>query len=209
MNSRVHLARLLDRILAAPERRAAIEGEIADAFEQEKAVMVLDMSGFSATTLRHGIVSFLLMIHQMQQLARPCLQQFGGQFIKGEADDLFCLFDSVDAAVHASLAILRALDAANLQLPPERHLYVSIGIGYGRILNIANEDLFGSEVNLASKLGEDLGRLRDILLTPAARARLTDPQVTCREEHVSLSGLDLTYYAVSERPAAGDGERWS
>ncbi len=195
-NSRANLERLLGEIIAAPGRRDEIAREVEFVFGQEKAVLVLDMSGFSRTTRRHGIVSFLLMIHQMKLIALPAIDEHGGLLVKAEADNLFCLFDTAADAVSAAGEIVRRLDTVNLLLPEERRLYASVGIGYGRILNVCDEDLFGDEVNLASKLGEDVAERGAVLLTPAARSELRDGSVASREETLSISGLSLTYHVV-------------
>jgi adenylate cyclase len=195
-NSRANLHRLLDEMIEAPERRTEITAGIDAIFGQDKAVMVLDMSGFSRTTQRHGIVSFLLMIHQMKRLALPCIDTHRGLLLKDEADNLFCLFDAVAHAVDASRDIGSRLSAANLMLPEDRRLYASIGIGFGRILNIADEDLFGDEVNLASKLGEDIAAGGEVLLTPAAYAQVEDGAARFQEDAVSISGLSLPYYRL-------------
>ena len=71
-----------------------------------------------------------------------------------------------------------------------------MGIGYGRILNIADHDLFGDEVNLASKLGEDIAGMGEILLTSAARAEIDDEAIQTPERTISVSGISLTYYSV-------------
>jgi adenylate cyclase len=198
-NTRANLDRLLSQMIEQPERRAEITREIDEIFGQEKAVMILDMSGFSRTTYQHGIVHFLLMIHEMQLVACPCVQDEGGLLLKAEADNLYCLFDTVADAVRASQKITRHLQTANRLLPEENRLYVSIGIGYGRILNIEDHDLFGSEVNLACKLGEDVGQMGDILLTAAARAQLSDPGINTREEVIGISGLELSYFSVQQK----------
>ncbi len=198
-NTRANLERLLNEMIERPESRAEITRELEELYGQDKAVMVLDMTGFSRTTHQHGIVPFLLMIHQMRLVACPCVQEEGGQLLKAEADNLFCLFDSVADAVRASQKITRHLRTANRLLPEEHRLYVSIGIGYGRILNIENHDLFGNEVNLSSKLGEDVAQMGDILLTAAARAQLQDPGIECREETISISGLELAYFSVQPK----------
>jgi class 3 adenylate cyclase len=195
-NSRANLERLLGEINAEPERRDEIAREIESVFGQDKAVFVLDMSGFSRTTRQHGIISFLLMIHQMKLVAVPSIEKHSGLLVKAEADNLFCLFDTAEDAVRAAADIIQRLDAVNTLLPDERCLYASIGIGYGRILNVGDEDLFGDEVNLASKLGEDVAERRAVLLTPAARARLQDASVVTREETLSISGLSLSYHVV-------------
>jgi adenylate cyclase len=196
--TREQLHDLLDELLERPYDRAEIERRIEDTFVEQRAVMVLDMSGFSRTTQAHGIVSCLLMIHQMRLLAQGPVEQQGGTLVKAEADNLFALFPTVDAAVAASRRITSSLAAANLVLPKELELYVAIGIGFGGILNVGDEDLWGTEVNVASRLGEDVAQLGDILLTQAARAQLTDDTVHVAECAVQISGLPLTYFAVRD-----------
>lgn len=195
-NSHATLERLLDDLIEHPERRAEIEREVESIFGEEKAILVLDMSGFSRTTQRLGITQFLLMIHQMRLIAQPCVIAHGGLVVKAEADNLFCLFDSVPDAVGASQDITERLAAANLLLPEDKDLYVSIGIGYGRLLNIADNELYGNEVNLASKLGEDVAERGQILLTATARAQLGETSLPLREEWISISGLTLPYYSL-------------
>ena len=117
--------------------------------------------------------------------------------LKADADNLFCLFDTVRDAVRASREIIDHLNTANLLLPAQQHLYAAIGIGYGRVLNIAGQDMFGDEVNLASKLGEDIAGMGEVLLTSAARAELGDPGIPIPERTISVSGISLTYYTVA------------
>jgi len=153
------------------------------------------MSGFSRTTQAHGVVSFLLMIHQMRLLALPVVDKHGGKLIKAEADNLYCLFDDVAPAVAAARDITARLETVNVLLPAGRRLYASVGIGYGAILATGDEDLFGDEVNLASKLGEDVADGGTVLLTDAARGRLPS-DAPAREERVSISGLTLVYHTL-------------
>ena len=194
--SREELQALLDEMLERPYDRAEIERRIEERFVEERAVMALDMSGFSRTTQAHGIVSVLLMIHQMQRLAEGPVEDNGGRIVKAEADNLFAIFPEVDGAIEASREITRSLRAANLVLPRELQLYVAIGIGHGAILNVGDEDIWGAEVNLASKLGEDVAQLGDILLTPAAREQLSVDGVEVHERTVDVSGLALTYFEL-------------
>lgn len=196
LNTHARLDALLSRIIEEPERRQEISKEIEREFTQRRAVLVLDMSGFSRTTQLHGVVTFLMMIHQMRLLAVPTIQACGGKLVKAEADNLYCLFESVDAAVKASREIITRLNTVNVLLPGDRRLYASIGIGWGDILVLEDDDLFGDEVNLASKLGEDVAQGGQILLTEAARAEL-DASVTTTPERVSISGLVLNYHLIA------------
>ena len=199
VNSRQALSQLLNDMIGFPERRGEIAETIENTFGQCRAVLVLDMSGFSRTTQQYGIISFLLMIHQMQLICRPCVEQHGGVVVKTDADNLFCLFDTVPNAVKASQEIITRLNAVNVVLPADRQLYVAFGIGYGKILNIGDEDIFGDEVNLACKLGEDIAEKGEVLLTPAAKAemaKIDGSGISMRESAVSISGIHLSYYYV-------------
>ncbi len=195
-NSRAHLDRLLQQMLDAPEREDELTREIEDAFGETRAVLVLDMSGFSRTTQLRGIVAFLLMIQRMRRIVTPVIEAHRGLVIKAEADNLYCLHESVDGAIAAARELIARLDADNLGCGDGRHIYVSIGIGWGRVLNIDEDDLFGDEVNLASKLGEDLAGRSEVLLTPAAQAEATRAGIETREMTASISGLPLTYHQL-------------
>ena len=195
-NTQANLGRLLSDIIEQPERREEIARQIESIFAQDKAVLVLDMSGFSSTTRHHGIVSFLLMIHQMKLLACPAIKAHRGLLVKAEADNLFCLFDTAADAIGAAREIVERLNTVNVLLPEDRRLYASVGIGYGRILNVGDRDLFGDEVNLASKLGEDVAARGVVLLTANARAQLQGDDIPTREEVISISGISLAYYVV-------------
>lgn len=194
-NSRQTLDDLLDVMIQHPERRGECMARIERDFEQELAPLILDMSGFTRTTHQHGIVAFLLMIRQMHQVCCPAVAENGGKVVKTEADNLFCVFPDVAGAVAAARDINQRLDAANLQLPAERQLYASIGIGWGRILNIDEHDLFGDEVNLACKLGEDIAERRQVLLTERARECLPHSEAV-HEQELSISGLSLRYFEL-------------
>jgi class 3 adenylate cyclase len=206
-NSRKELERLLGTIIDHPERRAEITEIIERTFSEQKAILILDMSGFCRTTHLYGIVSFLLMIHQMQLICRPCVEQNNGVVVKADADNLFCIFDTVTGAIGAGQEIIEHLNTANKVLPVERHLYAAMGIGYGKILNIADQDVFGDEVNLASKLGEDIAKMGEILLTSAARAEIAGADIQTPEITISVSGISLTYYSVATAHEIDDGRR--
>lgn len=186
---------LLLRIINRPAEEAAITEEIEVAFTQRRAVMVLDMSGFSRVTQAYGIVAFLVMIMKMRGLSEPIIEAHNGDLVKAEGDNLYCLFPEVDDALGASLEIMAGLGQLNITQPEDRQLYASIGIGYGDVLVLEHADMFGDEVNKASKLGEDIANRGEILLTAAARKRLRQ-EVRLEELQQSISKLELTYFAV-------------
>ena len=194
-NSSGKLEKLLAELVRFPERQTEISEQINHCFGQEKAVLVLDMSGFCRTARRHNIVLVLSMIYQMQHLLKPCVEKAEGLLIKAEADNLFCLFNTVNDALQSCLKMRDCLDNATLTLPEDCRLDVSIGIGYGHILNIENRDIFGAEVNLASKLGEDIASAGEILLTENAFAKLDESAIQLKT--VEISGVTVNYHVFN------------
>ena len=188
--------KLLDELGENPERIKEITARIREIFEQDRTIMVLDMSGFTRATQQGNIISFLLSINQMQRLAVPVVEEHGGLLVRAEHDNLTCLFDRVEDAIRASREISERLESANVILPKDKELYASIGIGHGSILNVENEAIYGNEVNLSSKLGEDIGGLGDVLLTADAFEQVRNDDFKFEKRTVSVSGLELTYYAV-------------
>ena len=192
---RPNLHELLGHIIERPTAEDEIAQEIDRQLGETAAVMILDMTGFARTTRAYGIVAFLLMIYQMRLLATPCVEAEGGVVVKSDADNLYCLFPDVPSALRASQAIMERFSREAGRLPPDRRLYASIGIGFGRILNVDASDIFGDEVILASKLGEDIARQGEILLTPAARAEAAEWPM--REQSLVVSGVAIRYFALA------------
>jgi adenylate cyclase len=206
LNTKKNLLKLLDELGEHPEHVEDVTRRIRDVFEQERTVMVLDMSGFTRATQQGNVISFLLSINQMQRLCTPVVEEHGGIVIRAEHDNLTCLFDDVGDAIDACREVRRRLESANVILPADKELYASMGIGHGPVLNIENIEIYGNEVNLASKLGEDIAMLGEILLTPGAREEMRKSDVRLEERTVSVSGLELAYYAVlTDQPSSDHG----
>lgn len=192
------------------ERAAEIDAAIVERFGRRVAILALDMCGFSRLTVQYGIIHFLAMVHQMEQSAGPAVEANGGTVIKQEADNLFAIFPEPVQALEAARDIFRAFEAMNAVLPEGRDIYGSIGIGYGDCLVVGNEDVFGNEMNLACKLGEDLAAKMEILLTNAAFEALPPNRYVLTPDAFTISGLDLhchrfvrPIFLVGDEPAGG------
>jgi class 3 adenylate cyclase len=179
-----------------PERAAEIDAKINETFSETLAVLVMDMSGFSRQTIRHGIIHFLAQIHRMHSIATPVVEGHAGEIIKYEADNIFAVFPDVEHAVDAAVELDRSLEAANTMLPDEYDMHGEFGIGYGQILVVENDDIYGSEVNLSSKLGEDLAQRGEILLTESAYAHVSEGKRQYEPLTMSVSGLELHVFKV-------------
>ena len=188
------MRRLLSERNQFPDRLTEIDQQLRDAFERKVAILALDMSGFSRLTIQYGIIHYLAMIHQMEQAASPAVVGNGGQVIKQEADNLYAIFEDPARALDSALDIFRAFDAVNSVVPPERDIFGSIGIGYGDTLVIDEKDIFGSEVNIACKLGEDLACKSEILLTSLAYDALPSNRYICVPATFEIGGMSIACY---------------
>ena len=195
-NTRTEFEGLLQARNDCPDQTAEIDQQIQDLFSSTHAIFVLDMSGFSRLTLRYGILHFLTMIRRMRVISEPIVAQFEGRVIKQEADNLFAVFPDVVLAIAAAFSILKDLAAVNTGLPDDQDIHVGIGIGYGEVLMVGDNDLYGSEMNLACKLGEDLARRGEILLTQAAFQEVQHHPGVWEPLDLSISGVDLAAHRV-------------
>jgi class 3 adenylate cyclase len=184
---------LLDKHIEHPELAAEIEQEIRKTYLQEKTIFVLDMSGFSRIVQRYGIIHYLAMIRRMQKVVGPAVEKNGGIIIKFEADNCFAVFESPDAAVNASRDIHHDLNVANIFTADESDVHVSIGIGHGPVL-LACDDLYGNEMNLASKLGEDVAERDEVLLTEAAKNKITSSEISFERFPLTISGVEMNVF---------------
>ncbi len=188
----------LERLLALrndhPERLSDIDQRIHEEFAETHAVLVLDMCGFSRLTARYGIIHFLSMIHRLHGIVLPIIRANGGTVVKTEADNVFAVFPDVPPAVATAIQIQERLDAANVFLPEDWDLHASLGIGYGELLMIGDDDMYGNEMNLASKLGEDIAGRGEVFLSEAAHARVAGGNYEPRQ--IPISAMTVTAYKL-------------
>lgn len=167
-----YFQRRLQERNADPERAQAIDAELWDELGIEQAILVGDMSGFTRLTKKRGILHFLAMHVHGLTLSAPVVAQFGGTMVKSEADNIMVCFHEPVVAARCAIALQRLLQAHNLTVAdPDRHLFYCMGIGFGRVLRLA-DDVFGGEVNVAYKLGEDIAHADEILVSDLAHAAI-------------------------------------
>lgn len=179
------------------EVRERIEAELWQEYGMERAVFILDMSGFSMLTRKYGIVHYLSMVKRMQLTTEPIVKSYGGSMIKYEADNCFAIFLDPLSAVNAALAMQHAFEASNLMTSDDLDIFISCGIDYGKILVIPGEDCFGDAVNRAAKLGEDVASAREVLITKDAMDMIPpEANLKAREMTISISGIDVPAYSI-------------
>ena len=170
MSDADELAALLTRRRHSDADVAAIDAEIFARFGRSQAVMFTDLVGFSRVVEAFGIVHFLQLIHESETLFQPLIAGHGGHCLKHEGDSLLVVFDQPQQALGCARAMVQATRAANLPgRAPEDRIEVCIGLGYGTVLRIDGDEVWGAEVNAASKLGEEMARAGEIWVTDAFR----------------------------------------
>ena len=172
--SSVRLWQLVEERMQPDADLEAIDQRIWDLFGEEWAVVFTDLSGFSRQVAKFGIIHFLQIIREQQRMLLPLVAAHDGILIKAEADSFLLLFKKPHQAVRCCIAMQKACQAYSARRAAEEQVILCCGIGYGRILKIGDDDVFGHEVNLASKLGEDVAKANEILVTRAVMNAVAD-----------------------------------
>jgi class 3 adenylate cyclase len=180
----------------AGERRQIESGLWAD-FGAVKAVLIQDLSGFSLLTQKYGVVHYLSMVRRMQLTARPLIEELGGVVVKFEADNCFAMFDEPLQAVRAAIALNQTFNEINVYTEEQFDIRISSGIDYGDVLLIGGPDYFGATINRASKIGEDLARPGEILVTREAFDRIP-PAAGLQGEprQLQISGIQVAALSI-------------
>lgn len=172
---------IAERLLPGADK-AAIDQRIWDLFGETWAVMFTDLAGFSRGVASFGIIHFLQVIFESERLLIPCIDRHDGILLKTEGDSLLVIFRNPGKALDCALAMQRTLDDYNADRAAAEQVLLCVGLGYGPVLRIGDRDVFGNEVNAASKLGEDTAQAGEILVTDSLRHALIDGQADQRFE---------------------------
>ena len=179
-----------------PDERERIVADILREYRSTLAVLVIDTCGFSRRTHAHGIIPFLARQELLQRLIEPVVTQFGGRMLCTEADNFYAVFPDVGEAVGCAAETIGHLDAATEALPAAEETQISIGVGYGSVLDVGDGHLYGDEMNLAFKLGEDLAAAHEVLLTRAAHDTLPDGGWRFEPLSFDVAGVHLSAYRL-------------
>jgi adenylate cyclase len=176
---------------ADAETRKNLETEIWQKYGVDRAVLALDMSQFSLSVRRDGVLSYLCRIRRMHAITEPVVLEHGGEVVKYEADNLLAVFTDANEALKAAVK-MRALMTGDTRAQP-----VSIGLSYGRILLIPDSDAHGDAVNVSFKLGEDVAEAGEILASHEFTEALgADHRYELEPQQITIAGLHLDAFRV-------------
>ena len=138
-------------------------------YQQKMTVLVIDMTGLTASAMEIGELQSLLRILDAQKVCLPVLKKFSARLIRCFADDVVAVFDDPNNAIDAAFETHRRIKlfwhSPQASKDPTQ---CCIGIGHGNVFAIGPNLSQGDEMNRASKLGEDIARANETLLTELA-----------------------------------------
>lgn len=145
------------------------EAEFGDKYLRRRAILSLDMTGFTSSAMHIGELTSFLRIVDAQSICIPVLKEFDAELVRCFADDVVGVFHAPDAAIDAAFEIHRRVEHfIESDLSPEHATHCCVGIGYGEVFAIGPNLAQGDEMNRASKLGEDIAHANETLLTERA-----------------------------------------
>ena len=151
------------------------EAAFRQKYHRDRAILSIDMTGYTASAMQYGELQSLLRIMNAQRVVIPVLQDLGAELIRCFADDIVALFHEPNAAIDAAFEIHERIRVFNASpLACENPTSCCVGIGFGRLFAIGPNLAQGDEMNQASKLGEDIARANETLVTERAYAEMAD-----------------------------------
>lgn len=193
----------MDERLRPGADKDAIDRRIREQFEEEWCVMATDLCGFSRGVAEFGIIHFLQTIFESERLLVPVVERHDGILLKVEGDSFLVIFRDVQHALRASMEMQRTVSRYNETKEKEEQVLLGVGLGFGRVLRIAESEVFGVEVNSACILGETYAKSCDILVTAAVRERAGDDVAFEEFPHVppgARGAYRVLYSSSSDAP---------
>ncbi|HYV92393.1 MAG TPA: adenylate/guanylate cyclase domain-containing protein [Chitinophagales bacterium] len=112
--------------------------------EENIAILIADLSGYTALTETHGAASAADLIDKYTEIVNRCLAA-GCHLHSRTGDEVVIISGSVDHLIATAIMLLQNTSVEN------NFLQVHGGLHYGKILK-RNENYFGTTINLASRI---------------------------------------------------------
>jgi class 3 adenylate cyclase/pSer/pThr/pTyr-binding forkhead associated (FHA) protein len=181
MEDKPGVTRILDLSSTDPKLLKELEK-----FRRPMAVLFTDIAGSTAYFERFGDTYGLAMVHKFNFIVHEVVDEGSGRVIKNMGDGLLATFDDADKSVQAAIAIQQRLKAANAASDEEHRFSVRVGVHYGMGIVRSNNDVYGSVVNVASRL-QSLALAGQIVVSGALQQQISSG----RYELASLGAVFL------------------
>ncbi len=193
-NSEGRLYDLIAQRLLPDANKIEIDQRIWDLFGEEWCVMMTDLAGFSRRVAEYGIIHFLQTIYESERLLLPVIEQHEGFLLKTDGDSFLVIFRKPQKALQCALVMQQTLIPYNEAKLEQERVHLCVGLGFGKILRVGNTEVFGAEVNAACKLGEDVAKQGETLVTGAFQQACKDFAGVAYQKLASApAGADAAY----------------
>jgi class 3 adenylate cyclase len=115
-----------------------------------RTILFTDIANSTALTQALGDEAAMALLDVHNSVVRNALADLGGREVKHTGDGIMASFVSAAGAIRCAIQIQRELEK-HAQANPERSLKIRVGAAAGEPVE-QNNDLFGSTVQLASRL---------------------------------------------------------
>jgi adenylate cyclase len=198
------LEKLIEARLQPGADKARIDERIWNLFGEEWSVMFTDLAGFSRRVAEFGIIHFLQVVYESERMLVPVIDRHDGILLKTLGDSLMVVFRNPLGALRCAIEMRSVLQTYNATRDDVEKVLLCVGLGYGKMLKIGDQDVFGAEVNAASKLGEDIATAWEILVTEGFRSACRElPEVGFHKIEQVPPGAAAAYRVI--HPLVGQG----
>lgn len=170
------------------------------------AILAADVAGYSRL-MGADEEATLRTLDAYRRTISDLVSKHAGRIFGGAGDSVIAEFGSAVQAVRAAVAIQRALDRHNADLPNDRRMEFRIGVNLGDVI-VNGENLFGDGVNIAARL-EGVAEPRGICITGAIRdqieGKLNFPLIAIGQRSLKNISRPVPVYSVDwqlQHPAA-------
>ena len=108
-----------------------------------------DIVGYTELSSRDENAA-LATVDELQRIARQEVERCSGRIVKFQGDAVLSVFDSTDAALRAALALQESFSASDTV--QRNKCALRIGVHVGEVVEAEDGDIYGEEVNLASRI---------------------------------------------------------
>ncbi|AFY58671.1 adenylate/guanylate cyclase family protein [Rivularia sp. PCC 7116] len=167
------LGRLINERLKPEADKTQIDARIWNLFGDNWTVMSVSLSGLSRFVAESSVVNFLQITYEAKRILINCMNAYDSVFVNTEGVNSLILFKETVEAVECAIDMQRAVEKYNLDKTDAEKILIRVGIGYGKILTVSMQNIFGMEVNAASKLSSDTAKTGEILITDSVVSRIS------------------------------------
>jgi class 3 adenylate cyclase len=171
-----------DELVDAAIDDVDVHDDIVRRFRQEVAVLVVDFSSMRKRTDAFGIVHALTVQRAAMKAYLPAILAHRGNVYKTVADTCFAVFEEPLSALLAAMDGNRLMVGFNAERVgnidegiPGAPIHPQVGLGWGESLVVPDENVYGSDVNRAFILGEDVAGSKEILASDDFTAAIGVP----------------------------------